>query len=496
MTAPKKLGGYKRRLKKTSVKKASPKTKKQNNKTKPQGKKPVAKKNTPKMRRFKKIKAAAKRKKPQLSVAPSKAKKKSTASITNRQDRVKIKVFGVGGGGGNALSRMRRNSEVRGIEFVAVNTDIQDLEKTDARKKIHIGKQLTRGLGTGMNPDLGEQAAEESRADLENAVSGADLIFITAGMGGGTGSGASPILAELAKEAGALTIAIVTKPFAFEGAPRSKVAEDALAKLRDKVDALIIVPNDKIFEIIKKETPLLKAFERIDDVLRDAIQGITELIASSGMINVDFSDIKTIMRDAGSALVGVGIAKGQNRAAIAANYALNSPLLEFNADGARGILFGISGGRDVKMSEINEIARHITSNTDPSARIIFGAYQDRRIKKGHIKVTLIATGFEGPLQHLDDGEVGSSFFNPEYEGEIIDLTSQAAQRQNLFQKKKTVEEEKEAIADEPVDNTREFKKKGKADTQEIENQQSDTEIDDADESNPWDIPAFLRKKKK
>lgn len=518
MSVPKKAGSSKRRPKKTSVKKASPKktslsasggsrkatrssasskkggeSKSKKAKANLSNAKLKSPKNKAQNKTAKKATVKIKSKnKPVTAIL--KTKNKQTSSISNRPDRVKIKVFGVGGGGGNAISRMKRGNDIRGIEFIAINTDIQDLEKTDARKKIHIGKQITRGLGTGMNPDLGEQAAEESRGDLESAVGGADLIFITAGMGGGTGSGASPILAELAKEQGALTIAIVTKPFGFEGTPRTKVAENALVKLREKVDAIIVVPNDKVFEVIKKETPILKAFERIDDVLKDAIQGITELISSNGMINVDFSDIKTIMKDAGSALVGVGLAKGQNRAAIAANYALNSPLLEFNADGARGILFGISGGRDVKMSEINEIARHITSNTDPSAKIIFGAYQDRRIKKGSIKVTVIATGFEGPLQQIDESEVGSRLFGIDEGSEIIDLTSQAAQRQNLFQKKKTVEEEKEAIADEPVDNTKEFKRNGKPERQETEN--TEGEAEEQSKKSPWDIPAFLRKKKK
>ncbi len=309
--------------------------------------------------------------------------------------QVKVKVFGIGGGGGNAISRMASHFNQRSIELISVNTDMQDLEKSQVRKRIHIGKNLTRGLGTGMNPELGRQAAEENRSEIVEAVKGADLIFITAGLGGGTGSGAAPVVAEIAKENGALTVAIVTKPFTFEGTQRSRIAEEALMRLRERVDALIVVPNDRVFNVIKKETPLVRAFEKIDEILRDALAGITELIATTGIINVDFSDVRTIMKEAGSAIVGVGTAGGQNRAVEAATQALNSPLLEFSIEGARGVLFGISGGRDMRMSEINDIAKAITATVDPSAKIIFGAYHDRKLKAGTLKVTLIATGFSG-----------------------------------------------------------------------------------------------------
>lgn len=309
--------------------------------------------------------------------------------------QVKVKVFGVGGGGGNAISRMAAHLNQRALELVAVNTDMQDLEKCQVRKRIHIGKNLTRGLGTGMNPELGRQAAEENRSEIVEAVKGADLIFITAGLGGGTGSGAAPVVAEIAKENGALTVAIVTKPFTFEGTQRSRIAEEALMRLRERVDALIVVPNDRVFNVIKKETPLVRAFEKIDEILRDALSGITELIATTGIINVDFSDVRTIMKEAGSTIIGVGTATGNNRALEAATQALNSPLLEFSIEGARGVLFGISGGRDMRMSEINDIAKAITATVDPSAKIIFGAYHDRKLKVGSLKVTLIATGFSG-----------------------------------------------------------------------------------------------------
>lgn len=309
--------------------------------------------------------------------------------------QVKVKVFGVGGGGGNAISRMASHLNQRALELVAVNTDMQDLEKCQVRKRIHIGKNLTRGLGTGMNPELGRQAAEENRSEIVEAVKGADLIFITAGLGGGTGSGAAPVVAEIAKENGALTVAIVTKPFTFEGTQRSRIAEEALMRLRERVDALIVVPNDRVFNVIKKETPLVRAFEKIDEILRDALSGITELIATTGIINVDFSDVRTIMKEAGSTIIGVGTATGNNRALESATQALNSPLLEFSIEGARGVLFGISGGRDMRMSEINDIAKAITATVDPSAKIIFGAYHDRKLKAGSLKVTLIATGFSG-----------------------------------------------------------------------------------------------------
>lgn len=403
--------------------------------------------------------------------------------------KVTIKVFGVGGGGGNAITRMHENFGIRGVEFIAVNTDSQDLDKTNVRRKIHIGKNLTRGLGTGMNPDLGRQAAEENRSEIVEAAKGADLIFVTAGLGGGTGSGASPLVAEIAREQGALTIAIVTKPFTFEGSQRMRVAEEALARLREKVDAIIVVPNDRIFNIIKKDTPILRAFERIDDILRDTIGGIAELIASAGIINVDFADIKAIMKDAGSALVGVGIAAGASRAATATNLAINSPLLEFSIEGARGILFGISGGRDIKMTEVNEIAKAITAGADPSAKIIFGTYYDRKIKKGNIKITLIATGF--------NGSPNQSYMKPQQADVLPSTTLFASQNQSQAPHKKepaktevapqpTISSYEDAIK-EPVSKKliKEDGKKG-ASPKVIEEKKGDM----------WDIPAFLRRKKR
>jgi len=253
----------------------------------------------------------------------------------NGQYKAKIKVVGIGGGGGNALSRMKEDFGVRGVEFIAVNTDVQDLEGCKARRKIHIGKNLTRGLGTGMNPELGRQAAEENRSEIVEALRGADMVFITAGLGGGTGSGGAPIVAEAAKEIGALAVSVVTKPFTFEGSQRARIAEESAAKLKERSDTLIIVPNDRIFSIIHKDTPILKAFSYIDDVLKNAVQGIAELIAMPGLINVDFADVKAIMEDAGSALVSIGIGGGQNRAVTAMEQAINSPLLDLSIEGAR-----------------------------------------------------------------------------------------------------------------------------------------------------------------
>src|SRR5579872_495325 len=303
-----------------------------------------------------------------------------------------VKVIGIGGGGGNAVSRMARNF-FRGVDFIAINTDHQDLDYCEVKHRLYIGKNLTKGLGTGMNPDLGRQAAEENRSEIADAVQGADLVFLSAGLGGGTGTGATPIVAEAAKQAGALTIAVVTKPFSFEGSQRERVATEGLMRLKEKVDALIVVPNDRIFTVISKDTPILKAFEAIDDVLRRALKGLVEMIAMPGIINVDFADVKNIMQDAGVAVVGTGLGTGQERAKAAVEAALHSPLVETSPEGAKAILLGISGSRDMKMTEVNDAAKVIAQTADPGARIIFGAYYDRAMKPGQIKVTVVAAGF-------------------------------------------------------------------------------------------------------
>ena len=321
-------------------------------------------------------------------MASSKKKEKFQPLATN------VKVIGIGGGGGNAVARMARDF-IRGVDFVAINTDHQDLDHCNVKRKLYIGKGLTKGLGTGMNPDLGRQAAEENRSEISELVKGADLVFIAAGLGGGTGGGAAPVVAEAAKQAGALTIAVVTKPFAFEGSQRERIAAESLMKLKDKVDALIVVPNDRIFTVISKDTPIVKAFEAIDDILRNALKGLVEIIAMPGIINVDFADVKNIMQDAGVTIIGVATAGGQDRAVNAVTMALHSPLLETSPEGAKAVLLGISGGRDLKMTEINDAAKIVAQTADPGARIIFGAYHDRALKAGQIKITIIAAGFNG-----------------------------------------------------------------------------------------------------
>ncbi len=305
----------------------------------------------------------------------------------------KIKVVGVGGSGGNGITRMI-DAKIKGVEFVAINTDAQALHNSKAQEKIHIGKNLTKGLGAGMNPEIGRQAAEENRDEIQEVLKGADMVFVTCGLGGGTGSGAAPIVAETAKELGALTVGVVTKPFAFEGSQRRAIAEEALENLRDRVDTLITIPNDKLLSIIDRKTTLVNAFRIVDDVLRQGVQGISDLITKPGIVNVDFADVRAIMEDSGSALMGIGIASGDNRATEAAKAAINSPLLELSIDGAKGVLFNISGSSDLAMLEINEAASIITENIDPNAKVIFGAVTDDQIRKGEIQITVVATGFD------------------------------------------------------------------------------------------------------
>lgn len=308
----------------------------------------------------------------------------------------KIKVVGVGGGGNSAINRMV-DSGVKGVSFVAVNTDIQALHHNKAGEKIHIGKTVTRGLGAGMNPDLGKAAAEESQNELKEALKGCDMVFVTCGLGGGTGTGASPIVAQIAKEQGALTVAVITKPFMFEGGQRKNVADRGFADLADKVDAIITISNDKLLQVIDKKTSLLDAFKIADDVLRQGVQGIAEIITVPGIINADFADVKTIMSNAGSALMGIGTATGENKAVEAAKQAINSNLLDMSIDGARGIVFTVTGGADLSMSEVNEAAKIITAAADEDAKIIFGAVIDEKLKD-QIKITVVATGFDSHSQ--------------------------------------------------------------------------------------------------
>lgn len=303
-----------------------------------------------------------------------------------------IKVIGVGGGGCNAVNRMIK-AGIKGIEFITVNTDAQALYHSEAPTKINIGKATTRGLGAGSNPDIGRQAAEESIEEIKDAISGSDMVFITCGLGGGTGTGGAPVIAAAAKEMGILTVAVITKPFSFEGHRRKTQCDEGLENLRNKVDTLITIPNDRILSIIDKKTPINEAFAVVDDVLRQGVQGIADLITVHGMINVDFADVKAVMENAGSALMGIGYGAGESRAAEAAKAAIESPLLELSIDGAKGVLFNITGGNDLSMYEVDEAAKIITEAADPDANIIFGAVINDSYT-GEVKITVIATGFD------------------------------------------------------------------------------------------------------
>src|SRR4051794_8212434 len=304
-----------------------------------------------------------------------------------------IKVVGIGGGGTNAVNRMV-DAGLKGVEFIAVNTDAQALQMCDADIKLQIGDQLTRGLGAGADPEIGYGAANESRDEIKEALKGADMVFITAGEGGGTGTGAGPVIAEVAKqEIGALTVGVVTKPFDFEGAQRGRAAEEGVDRLREQVDTLIVIPNEKLLAVVERRTSILDAFREADNVLRQGVQGITDLITIPGLINLDFADVRTIMHEAGSALMGIGTSAGEGRAAEAAKEAISSPLLEENVEGAHGVLLNITGGRDLGLFEVNEAAEIVNSATDPSANIIFGAVIDEGMGD-EVRVTVIATGFD------------------------------------------------------------------------------------------------------
>jgi len=381
----------------------------------------------------------------------------------------RIKVVGVGGCGGNVVSRMMEGDRMRGVEFIAINTDAQDLDRVMAHRKIYVGKALTRGLGAGMNPEIGKQAAEENRSEIGEVLNGADIVFIVAGMGGGTGTLGSSVVAEIAKEKGILTVAMVTKPFAFEGSQRMALAQDGLNRLKDKVDSLIVIPNDRVFTLVDKDTPLLKAFGFIDGVLKQAVSAISDLVNAPGIINVDFADIKAILKDAGMTLIGIGEASGQDRSVKGVNMAVNSPLLEISIDGAKGVLFSVAGGKDLKMSEVNDVAKAVTANLDPNAKVIFGAYQDRGLKEKSMRVTVIATGFSGVISGSRMNTPTLFFSNESPKAITIE--------EPIGKKEKLTLQNKEDREREKVREEREKK-------QELNDQE------------PWEIPAFLRKKKK
>jgi cell division protein FtsZ len=330
---------------------------------------------------------------------------------TGLEGAARIIVLGVGGGGSNAVNRMIQ-SGVHGVEFVAINTDTQALARSEAPTRIHIGEKLTRGLGAGGNPNTGEKAAEESAEHIAELVRDADMVFIAAGMGGGTGTGAAPIIAQISKDLGALTVGVVTKPFSFEGRQRAKNAEEGIVQLRERVDTLITIPNDRLLEVIDRKTTLEQAFMEVDDVLRQGIQGISELITEPGLINLDFADVKTIMSDSGGALMAIGRGTGDSRAQDAARMAISSPLLDISMEGARGVLLNITGGNDLALSEISDAADVIAQAADPEASIIFGAVIDPKIEN-EVRITVIATGFD-VLEHPRQAGYRSRLSRPTY----------------------------------------------------------------------------------
>jgi cell division protein FtsZ len=314
-----------------------------------------------------------------------------------------IKVIGIGGGGNNAVNRMI-HAGLKGVDFIAVNTDSQALNLSDSEQKIQIGTKLTKGLGAGADPEIGQKAAQESQEELMQVLRGADMVFVTAGMGGGTGSGGAPVVAEVAKQVGALTVGVVTRPFTFEGRKRAAQAEKGIQELKSKVDTLITIPNDRLLQVVDKNTSINEAFRIADDVLRQGVQGISDLIAVPGLINLDFADVKTIMTETGSALMGIGSAKGENRATEAARIAISSPLLETSIEGAKGVLLNITGGPDLGLFEVNEAAEIISQAADPEANIIFGAVIDESLDD-EVRVTVIATGFDVKKVVEDDATV-------------------------------------------------------------------------------------------
>ncbi|MBI3572330.1 cell division protein FtsZ [Candidatus Kaiserbacteria bacterium] len=315
----------------------------------------------------------------------------------------RIRVIGVGGSGGNAINHMI-NSKVRGVEFIAINSDAQDLHRSLGRKKVHIGKSLTRGLGTGMNPELGKRAAEETRQQIQEALQGSDMVFITCGMGGGTGTGASAVIAKIAKELGALTIAIVTRPFSFEGAQRKDIAERGLAELKKEVDAYIVISNDRLLSVADQTLSLKDAFALCDEVLREAVEGVSDIIRTPGDINTDFNDIKAIMEGAGPALMGIGISEGEKRSAEAAQRAVSSPLLDISISGAKGVLWVVAHSDDLGIQEVHEASKIISDSVDKSAKIIWGVMKDNKLKKGQVRIIVIATGFPEAPSHFARGE--------------------------------------------------------------------------------------------
>lgn len=390
----------------------------------------------------------------------------------------KIKVIGVGGGGGNAVNSMVASGMISGVEFIAINTDAQALLSNKADTKFQIGTNYTRGLGSGADPEVGRQAAEESREKLKELVFDTDMVFITAGMGGGTGTGASPIIAELAKEAGALTVAVVTKPFAFEGMRRMSVADEGIEALKDKVDTLIVIPNQRLLDVIDRKMTLLDAFKLADNVLGQGVQGISDLITVPGLVNVDFADVKTVMADSGTALMGIGSAAGENRAVTAARAAISSPLLEISIEGAKGILYTITGGEDMTLTEVSEASAIVQQAADPDANIIFGATIDKEMGSS-IKISVIATGF-------DENRVKFSNYRPRFGAYDAPAQQKAAQQPPTLQVPNNYQQPRMGQSQ----NTQQ----GQQPQQPFPPKQDEV-IQDNEFEDEFDIPAFLRQGK-
>ncbi len=402
----------------------------------------------------------------------------------------RIRVVGVGGSGGNAVNHMV-NSKVKGVEFIAVNTDAQDLHRSLAKRKIHVGKNVTRGLGAGMNPDLGRRAAEETRQEIQEALQGSDMVFITCGMGGGTGTGASATIAKIAKEVGALTIAVVTRPFAFEGAQRGDIANRGLADLKKEVDAFIIIPNDKLLTIADPNMTAKNAFALADEILRQAVEGVSDIITTAGDINTDFNDIKTIMEDAGPALMGIGVADGDGRAKEAAQRAVNSPLLDVSITGAKGILFVVAGSDDLGILEVQEAAKVINESVDKEAKVIFGMMKDEKLKKGQIRIIVIATGFPERMGDVTVPAAERSLFS-------LPQKEQSDTRGKIYNELKRPEEEKSVISEEPLIPPRKEKSEPIVTAQPQKREETAVKPPpEAEEEEAWGaIPSFLRRHKK
>ncbi len=406
---------------------------------------------------------------------------------TDVESFARIRVIGVGGSGNNAVNHMVSN-KIKGVEFISINSDAQDLHHSLAKKKIHIGKNLTRGLGAGGNPDMGRRAAEETREEIANSLKGSDMIFITGGMGGGTGTGAAPVVAKIARESGALTVGVVTKPFLFEGQERMRLALQGIEELKKEVDALITIPNDRLLAIVDKETTVKSAFGMCDDILKQAVEGISDLITMPGIINVDFADIRSVMENAGSALMGIGTSTGEKRSEEAARAAINSPLLEVSIIGAKGVLFAIAGGDDLGMLEIQDAARVITESIDPHAKVIFGAIKDEKLKKNEVKVTVIATGFP---ENENGGGSSSIVRTPSQarhdETEDEEVPTRGRIFNSLSTPRKTETEEEEATAA-PKPATAQ-KSEFKTDPRPVD------PLDEEDDEDWGAVPAFLRRSK-